>query len=227
MKIPFSIGKKEFLLEPYTTAIEKEILLASSFEITKLDLILDILGMDASGLTENEMKVLLYKYREISNGDEIDMKFKCTKCGQGNDGVIQANSFITEPLRDDKDIKKLNYDCDDNNINEFLVNDIDIDNLDIQEYEDLIKRINDNQVKFDFSKKVTCLKCGHLNTFDIGDNSYIIEIMSDENLMSLYKTYNFLIFFGKYSKEGIDSMYPFERSIFMGLLNKTKEELNQ
>ena len=56
---------------------------------------------------------------------------------------------------------------------------------------------------------------------------YIIEIMSDDTLMSLYKSYNFLIYFGHHTKEGVDSMYPFERSIFIGLLNKTKEDLEE
>ena len=50
--------------------------------------------------------------------------------------------------------------------------------------------------------------------------------MSEDSLMTLYKSYNHLVFFGHYSKQDIDDMLPFERVIFIGLLNKTKEDLS-
>ena len=226
MEVPFKIGRKEFLIKPYKTWQEKDVLLASSFGVTDLTKILDILHFKTDEvLTEEEKKVLLYKHREISLGDEVDIKFKCDKCGQGNDGIIEASNFVVEPKRFDDDIKQLELTVTKENMFKFVT--FDPDELDIDEYENLINRIKENQTHFDFIKSVPCLKCGTKKQFDMSSPEYIIEIMSEDNLMTLYKAYNYLIFFGKYSKEGIDSMYPFERSIFVGLLNKTKQDLSK
>jgi len=225
MKIPFEIGPKKFLIEPYRTYQEKDILLASSFGVTDFDRIFEILNFRTTeDLSDDEKKAILYKHREISLGDEIDVKFKCT-CGQGGDGVLQANNFVIPAARNDLDVKKMNIPVLDSTLQMFVQD--DVLELDIEEYNLLKKRVQDNQVSFDFIRSVKCMKCGAEKKFDLSSPEYIIEIMSDDSLMTLYKSYNFLTFFGHYSKEGIDSMYPFERSIFIGLLNKAKEDLNK
>jgi len=50
--------------------------------------------------------------------------------------------------------------------------------------------------------------------------------MSEDSLTSIYQTYNEMIFHSHYTKQDIDSLYPFERIILFSLLNKTKEDLN-
>lgn len=229
MKIPFKIGDKNFVLLPYTTFQEKEILLASSFGVHDFDNILDLIGLKTEyNLSDDEKRVLLYKYREISSGDEIDIKFKCQKCKQGNDGVLEANSFFNEPECTNTDILKLNKEVTDENLHEFVPQTADeLDELDVDEFDKLKTEVQNSQITFDFNKKAQCMKCGHMNIFDIGGEEYIIEIMSDDTLMTMYKSYNFLIFFGHYSKIDVDTMYPFERSVFVGLLNKNKEDLNK
>jgi hypothetical protein len=51
--------------------------------------------------------------------------------------------------------------------------------------------------------------------------------MSEDSLMSIYQTYNDLTFFGKYTKQDIDTLYPFERTILISLLNKTREDMTK
>lgn len=226
MNIPFEIGGKTFSISPYTTAQEKEILLASSFEVNDVEKIFDILNFKPEvELTDDEKKAILYKFREVSLGDEIDIKFVCDACGQGNDGILEASNFVKPGKRNDPDIKKIVQTFTEDKMHEYV--DIDVDDLDIDEYEKLKQRIIDNQIEIDFIKECKCLKCGTHKKFDMSDTKYIIDVMSEDTLMTLYKSYNFLIFFGKYTKLDIDSMYPFERSIFIGLLNKTKEDLNK
>lgn len=224
MRVPFKIGEKEFLIKPYTTFEEKEILLLSSFDVDDLDRVFEILDFNTEHeLSIEEQKVILYKHREISLGDEIDIKFKCEACKKGNDAVLEANNFAMNGKRNDPDVKKINKSVTDDNLSDFV--DIDSDELDIEEFEGLKQRVIDNQVQFNFVKDARCLHCGEPKKFDLGDTKYIIEIMSEDTLMTLYKSYNHLIYFGNYSKADIDKMYPFERSIFIGLLNKTKEDL--
>lgn len=228
MHIPFKIGEKEFLIHPYTSKQEKEILLLASFEVYDFERVFDILNFTPScgidNLSDNEKKVLLYKFRDLSIGDEVEIKFNCGHCKHHNESVIEATNFIIPNLRDDKDIRKLNIPVTDENLQEFVI-DIDVEELDIDEFFELKQRVKDNQIDFDFIKTTRCLKCGKEKTFDMSKMSYILEIMSDDTLMTLYKSYNLLIYMGKYSKEDIDGMYPFERTIFTGLVHKLKEDL--
>jgi len=54
-----------------------------------------------------------------------------------------------------------------------------------------------------------------------------VAVIIESDLDSLYRFYNNMKFFGKYSTFEIDSMLPFERDIFFSLLSKTLEEQNK
>ena len=102
---------------------------------------------------------------------------------------------------------------------------IDIDELDIDEYDVLFDECNSSITKFNFNQKRTCERCKKEHTFDISDKKDVIDYMSEENLMNIYQLTSDLIYYSHYTKADIDNMYPFERTIFVGLLNKTKENL--
>ena len=79
-KYPVNLNGKRILIQPYNTEKEKDLLIMSSFEVYELDEILRVLEVDSDiihSLSENEKKILLYKFREISVGDEITVKYKC------------------------------------------------------------------------------------------------------------------------------------------------------
>lgn len=229
-KYPVEINGKKLLIHPYDTEKEKDLLIMSSFEIYNIDEILRVLGLEYSELeklSENEKKVLLYKFREISVGDEINVKFKCTYCKAPNETSISCTDLIQNNHLD-PDIKILDDEVTDDNIREFLyIEQEEIDNLDLDEYEKLLDRIKRNQVKYNFVKKCSCLKCKSENSFYIGDIKYIIESLSEDTLMSMYRTYNDMCMFGNYNKRDIDSLYPFERTILIGLINKTREDMKK
>lgn len=230
-KYPVNINDKKLLIEPYTTEREKDLLIMSSFEIYDLDEILRVLGVKKkvrSNLSENEKKVLLYKFREISVGDEINIKFKCSDCKYPNETAISCAGSVIEPIEKDLNIKQIDKEITDENIVDFVdLSQEDIDNLDIDEYENLLKKVKDAQVQYNFVRKCKCLKCGKKNSFYIGDIKYIIESLSEDTLMSIYRTYNDMCMFGNYNKKDIDSLYPFERTILIGLINKTREDMKK
>lgn len=229
LEYDFSIGDKTFTITPYCTKQEKELLLLSSFEQYDLDKALKILGFQTNyELTDDEKKVILYKYREISIGDEIDIRFVCDDCKFVNETKVEAKNFVIPGKRNDSDVKKFAKPFDEENMHEYVnLTKDDIENLDIDEYEALKQKIIENQVQISFVKEVNCLKCNKPKRFNLGATKYVIDVLSEDTLMTLYKAYNFLIFFGHYTKTDIDNMYPFERSIFIGLLTKTKEDLNK
>ena len=51
--------------------------------------------------------------------------------------------------------------------------------------------------------------------------------MVESDLLSLYQYMNQMKHFGGYSLEELENLYPFERTIFYGLLTKTLEEQNK
>lgn len=229
-QIPIEINSKNFLIKPYTSSIEKDILIMSSFGIFDLDEVLRILDLDENiikSLSQNEKKVMLYKYREVSLGDEIEIKYNCKHCNKTNETALIASDFVVKSKLNDPDILKIDKEVNEHNIADFLTSNVDLMELDIDEYEALIERVKDNQCKFNFIKSRHCMYCKGENLFDIGSEKYIIEQLSDHSLMTIYKMYNNMMVFGNISKADIDEMYPFERAIFIGLLNSTKEEIGK
>lgn len=230
-KYPVKINDKKILISPYCTEKEKDLLIMSSFEIYDLNEILRVLGVKKkirNSLSENEKKVLLYKFREISVGDEINIKFKCSECKQPNEAGISCSDTLVVSEDRDSSIKILDKEVTDDNLHEFVeMSESEIDELDLDEYELLVKKIKDNQVRYNFVKKCKCIKCGFDNSFYIGDIKYIIESLSEDTLMSIYRTYNDMCMFGNYTKRDIDSLYPFERTIMIGLINKTREDMKK
>lgn len=230
-KFPVDINGKKILINPYDTQREKDLLIMSSFSIYDMDEILRVLGVKKkirNNLSENEKKVLLYKFREISVGDEINIKFKCTECKSPNESMITCSDLIELPENFDSTIKILDGEVTDDNIHEFVnLTKEEIDNLDIDEYEQLILKVKNNQVKYNFVKSCPCIKCKKPNIVYIGDVKYILESLSEDTLMSIYRTYNDMCMFGNYNKKDIDSLYPFERTILIGLINKTREDMKK
>lgn len=227
-QIPIEINGKKFLIKPYTTKIEKDILIMSSLEIFHIDEVLRILDFDElllKTLSENEKKVLLFKYREISLGDEIEVKFKCKHCNQITESVIYANDFVEESEMNDSGILKIDKMVTDENINDFLISEIDLNELELDVFEELKKRIEKNQSKFNFIKPCKCFSCQKENLFNLSDTKYIVEQLSDHTLYSIYKIYTNLMMFGNMTKTDIDNMYPFERTLFVGLITKAKESM--
>lgn len=226
IKVPITIYSKTYWLSPYTSQQEKDILIMLSFEVRDINKYLDVLGFyDYKDLSLIEKKLILWKLREISLGNEVNIKYTCDKCSQYVETTLQADNFITPGLRDDPQIKKLSKEVNDDTLHEFVdVPQSDLDNLDLNRYEALTQVVRDNQIEIDFIREATCLSCSAVKPFDMSSTEYILDSLSDENLSSIYRVYSHLTYFGNYTKDDIDKMYPFERTIFIGLLHSIKNE---
>lgn len=230
MRIFHEYSNKKFTLQPYNTSTEKDILLLSAMGEPTLDDILDLCNISdeiVSTLTTEEKMALLMKLREISVGSDINLKFECKHCNSGNENAIMLSDIIQESnITNSKIIDKFKT-PNDENINDFINTDINIEELDLFEYEVLIKEIREQITKFNFKKPIICQKCKGINHIRIDNKEFIIENMSEDSLKSLYQIYNDMMFFGSYTKQDIDSLYPFERMILVSLLNKTREDQNK
>lgn len=222
-------GGKTITLKPYLTSQERDILIYSSVtEKLNIDDIIEMLSpnIEYSGtLTKAEKISILYKLREISIGDEIDVKYACGGCKRTIETSISVSDIIeNREIRDYKGFKL--KEVFSNDINKYVQN-INADELDIDVYDDLADYIEQNKVKFSFEVPSMCPLCNHINNVNIEDTKFIIDNLSEDVIATFYKSCADMIFHGNYSKESIDNMYPFERNIFIGLLNKQLEEKNK
>jgi len=231
MKFKFKSGNKSFNIKPYNTEKEKEILLLKDLydenSENLMDIILEIFELPNNiieSLTLKEKIALLWKYRSVSIGEEISIKYKCTSCKKPNEAQIDITNLITSNKVDDDRIIYCEKELTEDNIQDFV--NVDIDELDIDDYEELYEKIKKASINFNFKKTIKCAHCNNDNYINIGNSEFVIDFLSDDSITSLYQTYNNLIYFGKYSKIDIDSMLPFERVIFIGLLNKTREDIS-
>lgn len=227
MKVPFRVRDLNFELESYTSLQERDLLFLTMDDFSDkniLDLALDICRVPkkiVSKLTDPEKKCVLYKLRELSVGNEINIKFKCQKCGQRTENFINISNIINYPNLKHKNIID-NGKYDGHEIFDCMKG--DFEEMLISEYESLKENIKNYITTFDFKKECICQRCMFRNIIDISDTKFIIDNLSEETLQSYYKIYNTLIFFGRYSKLDIDSMIPYERTIFLGLLeNQLKD----
>lgn len=226
IKIKYEYSGKSFDIVPYNTAIEREILLLSLLGVENpVDSALQVLGVDdhiIKTLNEQEKKAMLFKYRVASIGDEVPIKYQCKHCGSANEIGLDIDG-ITKPGKETTGITDKLKPVTEENLHEFV--DVDVDDLDLDECEALINKVKESVTTFEFIRTSNCLKCKEPNYINVEDN--VIEYMSEDTIMSLYQAYNDLTYFGKYTKQDIDSLYPFERTILIGLLNKTREEMTK
>lgn len=227
LSVQYAYSGKRFTINPYNTAQEKDLLLSSTVGDYSIDGALTICGVQESvinSLTDDEKIAFLYKLREISVGEELQIKFKCNKCSAQNENVLLISNIITDSNITDDRIKDAYKQLTNENIQNFTT--VEIDELDLNEYSEIKRIIKESVTKFDFVKPVMCQKCSHKNLIQINKPEFVIENLSEDSLMTIYQSYNDLVFHGRYTKLDIDSLYPFERLIIISLINKTKNELN-
>ena len=183
IKVPIKIYSRTYWLSPYTSKQEKDMLIMKSFEVKDLDKILDVLNFNyPRDISETEKKVIIWKFREISLGNEVNIRYTCDNpsCKQTQETALIVSDFVVPGTRDDPGVKKLPYLVNDANISDFVnISSSVIDELDIKQYEKLLNTIKENQIKFNFTRDVKCLSCGAEKTFSLESIDYLIDSLSD------------------------------------------------
>ena len=217
-------------ISPYTTAQEKDVLLMQEFDKDaehNLRQALKIFGLKPDlidELSSDDCKAVLYKFREISLGDEIEIRYKCPHCKSAISADVSIANVVHYPdyaIEGIKDLRRLPRDSDDFALN-FLST--DIDDMSIDEFEEMYRNCPNFQTTYRFTAEATCPLCRKTTNIDISKPEFVLKTLSEDTLKSLYSTYEMLIYHGKWSKGDIDSLLPFERKIFVSLLMKTLEK---
>lgn len=223
----FKCRGRSIKYNPYTSKQEKDILLVCSTGVPEeIDLALKICGIgenDIKFLTQDEKIVALYKLREVSVGDEMPAKFVCPHCQQPTETTINITDIYKEPKKQSKWIKDpgLAHPVPEQCFAEGY------GDLDYDKYLVLKNNLTDYIGAFNFDPEVRCQCCGKITNLNISDIKFVLANMSEESLTSMYKTYASLVFNGRFSLQDIDSMYPFERMIYIAQIKQLIDERNK
>ena len=229
MRIPFSYGDIKLKLTPYNTKQEKEILLLSSMgsegDIDDVLYILkDNIDHDIFGFSRLEKLMILMKMRSISVGDEINVKYQCT-CGKINDTALVL------PFPEEKEIETIFEGIQfENMVGKYTeasdYTSENLDELDLDKYCEIEEFVKDNFTKIDMVGSANCMFCGAEKNYNLDNDEYIIENMSEDTLLNIYTVISDMVYYSHYTKSDIDELIPFERTILFELLIKTKKENN-
>lgn len=195
-------------LIPYNTGQEKNALIKSLDSKSNNVLISKILGYETLSLSEAE--AYIYKLREISVGDIIETRHEC-KCGYQGMYYMSIPDMFFKAETENYKICDSFENIDDENIN----------NKSLDEYNEAETDVEDNNKKiFDPVVNFTCLKCKK----DFKLQSEVQDIISKYSIKNIFEQYLDISSYTNMTKQDTDSMIPYEREIFLGLIQKKEDD---
>ena len=172
-------------------------------------------------INENEAKIMLFKLREISVSDIAEFMITCGSCKAMTEYQVPVNEFIDLTGNfyiDDKLLPKGYF-----NSIEDIINTTDIDNLSLKLYNEIEDKIKEQNRAIFPEVTRNCRKCENTIELDFS----IREHFSKSTPAGIYQDYVDISIFSHNGKLDIDSMWPFEREIFVSLFkdyqNKSQE----
>lgn len=234
-RIPQRVLNRFVYLTPFNTEQEKDILLLQQLQGDSPEFCIDeslrVLGFERDNdlkiadFTLKEKKLLIYLYRSISVGDEQRVEFQC-KCSRVNSQSITFN-FAKGDVPEG--VKFLGVYPNDDNLDDYsdgLLESLGVstlEDLNIQEYEEIFDKIKKAQDQIDFKVLVQCSQCSAKTNIDCEDTQFVLDHISEDDLLLLYQNITALVDQG-YSLKDVYQMLPFERSVLMEQMTQYLEE---
>jgi hypothetical protein len=211
---------KEYLenVSEYSTLKEKNTLIKLLGETSALEM---AKTLDLKPFPKNELEAIamIFQARKKSVGETIEVTIQCN-CGAMDFYSIDIDSFFFQGnINESIPIKLIDSieDFDDND----KINDILINTLTIKEYNEVEKIIIENNKSiFNNNFEVNCKKCGNII------HSYVDykNIISKFPIKNVYEQYLDLTQFTNMTKQDVDNMFPFEREIFINMIQERKNK---
>lgn len=227
-------------LSPISSQIEKAALEAQAIqedEDIAFTHICKLYGVPEN-LPEDLKLACLLKVREISNGGDCHLKYKCPKCKRVTESVIMLEDMLDFSLFDKierfrdaklKDLGDLNLDLE--NIENIKMSEVfdyfeerpQLQNL--EDVKDLTLSLKARFPKFKHTMTSRCILCDFENLVNV-DRQFVIKSLSTHSIAAMYQVYHKLVING-FTKLDVDSMLPFEREIQSGLIDQAVQNLKQ
>lgn len=214
-------------LESYRTIIEKEILLIK--DTAELDDIFLILSnniksnIPLDNLSTNEKLNILIELRGISVGETFQLITKCTNCNEAFEFETPFNIDLRDKgIKEFKGIKlKEAFSTENDN---YILD--DLESIDLDLYDEVLQYIEENKINFNFEKEIECIHCQSKNKIKL-TQKLILDNLSEDSIQNFFEVVSSMVYFGHYTLSDINDMYPFERSIYLNMLNEQIKKDNQ
>lgn len=224
-------------LSPISSQIEKAALEAQAIqedEDIAFAHICKLYGVPEN-LPEDLKLACLLKVREISNGGDCLLKYKCPKCNRVTESVIMLEDMLDFSLFDKierfrdaklKDLSDLNLDLESIKMSEvfdYFEQRPELKNM--EDVKDLTLSLKARFPKFKHTMTSRCVLCGFENLVNV-DRQFVVKSLSTHSIAAMYQVYHKLVING-FTKLDVDSMLPFEREIQSGLIDQAVQQLKQ
>lgn len=235
MKEFIKYNDKEFTISAYNINVERNLLLTAASDedtlenvgklnlniyLRELEHLIDA-NINIYNLSEDEKLFLIYKLRGISVSNEISLNTRCS-CDFKFKCKININNILNKGDINHPELKNI-YSED---IREYFK--CSVDDLEIEKYDELEDYILENKTTFNFLMSYECPSCKNIIKVNLKNPEIYKNCFSENNIVEFYKGVTRLSFTGKFTINGIlNDLYPFERDIFMNLINAEVEEYNK
>lgn len=227
-------------LSPISSQIEKAALEAQAIqedEDIAFAHICKLYGVPEN-LPEDLKLACLLKVREISNGGDCHLKYKCPKCNRVTESVIMLEDMLDFSLFDKierfrdaklKDLGDLNLDLENienvkmSEVFDFFEQKPELKNM--EDVKDLTLSLKARFPKFKHTLTSRCILCDFENLVNV-DRQFVVKSLSTHSIAAMYQVYHKLVING-FTKLDVDSMLPFEREIQSGLIDQAVQNLKQ
>lgn len=225
-------------LSPISSQIEKAALEAQAIqedEDIAFTHICKLYGVPEN-LSEDLKLACLLKVREISNGGDCHLKYKCPRCKRVTESVIMLEDMLDFSLFDKierfkdaklKDLGELDLQDPEeikmSEVFDYFEERPQLQNL--EDVKDLTLSLKARFPKFKHTMTSRCILCDFENLVNV-DRQFVIKSLSTHSIAAMYQVYHKLVING-FTKLDVDSMLPFEREIQSGLIDQAVQNLKQ
>ena len=225
-------------LSPISSQIEKAALEAQAIqedEDIAFTYICKLYGVPEN-LSEDLKLACLLKVREISNGGDCHLKYKCPRCKRVTESVIMLEDMLDFSLFDKierfkdaklKDLGELDLQDPENikmsDVFDYFEQRPNLKNM--EDVKDLALSLKARFPKFKHTMTSRCILCDFENLVNV-DRQFVIKSLSTHSIAAMYQVYHKLVING-FTKLDVDSMLPFEREIQSGLIDQAVQNLKQ
>lgn len=225
-------------LSPISSQIEKAALEAQAIqedEDIAFEHICKLYGVPEN-LSEDLKLACLLKVREISNGGDCHLKYKCPRCKRVTESVIMLEDMLDFSLFDKierfkdaklRDLGELNLQDPESikmsDVFDYFEQRPNLKNM--EDVKDLALSLKARFPKFKHTMTSRCILCDFENLVNV-DRQFVIKSLSTHSIAAMYQVYHKLVING-FTKLDVDSMLPFEREIQSGLIDQAVQNLKQ
>lgn len=237
MKHLVNLGRFKVLVDTFNTGLELEVLeelFCSSgdseedenvFEVLVDDFLSRLTKFDISKLSKIEKIILVWKIRELTIGDDINIVYKCPSCGCPCQQTISVEDLCHTGEEVDKNTfyKKL---ISEEELERLSENDFlgieDIEDLDFDLYNELISEPKKFFIVYNNKTILNCSKCKFKSFDNLLTFKGCLKFISEDKFDKLVEWINVLVYYGNFTRQDILNMSPIQRMLEINLFKKIK-----